>query len=509
MAFVVILILTAAVLFCAGQLPGRLGELAGPHQMTVALALPLTGTFGLHYAIFAVAVIGLMLLAPGLGRVGLILPSPKAVELRSQLFLLSLPLMPMMVYTIAIGGLTFAQFNYIHLLSIGFLMAMLIAGERLYEPRLMRWDMLFLLMMIVQIFMDCRGNDLTYSIRACNQVILNLGLPYMAVSRAFVRSRSPNDLMLSVLLGGCILALIATFEAPRHWLLYDTMPQSIGADPELSSGYVKQRGGLLRARASFPESTGLSLLLGLAVVILVALRRHVGPRITFFATMVLLASGVFFTLARIGYIVIVIGLIACMVQERKWFGLFKMLLAIPVCAAALLLLSYVIPTLAASIGTGEDAAGSVDYRSDLLSSGLALVRENWVSGLSMPDIYARLEHLRQGEGIIDLVDQPLTILMRGGVIGAALYYAMLGGILCTLFLRGPGLGREVTASATACFAGLVGLMASLSTTSYGRNETTYVILLAAGAGLLSRAWASATTPAPRSRPVYQAATIMK
>jgi hypothetical protein len=505
MAYIVILVLTAAVLAGVSQLPGRLSNLAGPHQMTVALALPLLGTFGLHYTIFATGVIGLMVMAPGLSQNGLTFPSPKAMELRGRLFLLCLPLMPMMVFTIAISGLTFAQFTYIHLLSIGILLAMLVAGEPLYEQRLIRWDMLFLLMMIVQAFMDCRGNNFTYSIRACNQVILNLGLPYLAVSRAFIRARSPNDLMLSVVLGGCILALIATFEAPRHWLLYDTMPQSIGADPELSSGYVKQRGGLVRSRASFPESTSLSLLLGMEVVVLVALRRHMGSRIAFFATLILLASGMFFTLARIGYIVIVTGLIACMVQERRWAGLCTMLLVMPICAGALLLLSHVIPTLAASIGTGDDAAGSVDYRSELLSSGLTLASENWLSGLTMPDIYARLEHLRQGEGIIDLVNQPLTILMRGGVIGAALYYAMLGGVLSALFLHGPSLGREVRASATACFAGLVGLMASLTTTSYGRNETTYVILLAAGAGLLSRAWARAPMPMKR----YQAAVSMK
>lgn len=509
MAFVVILILTALVLWCATRLPGRLGSVSGPHQATLALALPLLGTFGLHYAIFAVGVVLLLALAPAISRAGLVLPAANAMELRSRLYLLCLPLMPLMFYTIAIGGLTFAQINYVHLLGIGYLLAMAMAGERLIDARLQGWDLVFALMMIVQAFMDCRGNDLTYSVRACNQVVLNLGLPYLAVSRAFVRAKSPNDLMLSVILGGCILALIATFEAPRHWLLYDTMPQSIGADPELSSGYVKQRGGLLRARASFPESTGLSLLLGMQVVLLVALRRHLNSALAFWTAMALLASGVFFTLARIGYIVVVAGLIACMVQERRWSGLFAMLLALPIVGGMLLVASRFIPTLAASIGTGEDAAGSVDYRSELLHSGLALAREHWATGLGMDDIYARLEHLRQGEGIIDLVDQPLTILMRGGVFGTGLYYAMLLGALGFLFVRGRRLGSEANASATACFAGLVGLMAALVTTSYGRNETTYVMLLAAAAGLVGRVTARAAIPISQPNLVRQPATIMK
>jgi len=507
MAFLAILVLTAAVLWCASRLPGRMAALSGPHQMTIALALPLLGTFGLYYSLFAVGVVALIVLAPGVGPAGLILPAPNALELRSRLFLMCQPLMPMMICTIAIGGLTFAQLNYIHLLGIGYLAAMLLSGQRLAEPRLQGWDMLFVLMMMVQAAMDCRGNDLTYSIRACNQVILNLGLPYLAVSRAFARSRTPGDLMLSFVLGGCIVALIATYEAPRHWLLYDTMPQAVGADPEASSGYVKQRGGLLRGRASFPESTGLSLFLGMEVVALVALRRHIGSRMAFFAALALLASGVFFTLARIGYIVVVAGLAACMVHERRWLGLFKMLLGMSVCGALLLALSHVVPTLAASIGTSDDAAGSVDYRSELFSQGMALARENWLSGVSMKELEIRLESLRQGEGIIDLVNQPLTILMRAGVFGAVLYYMILVGVLATLFTRAPALSKDARASATACFAGLVGLTASLVTTSYGRNETTYVILLAAGAGLVSRVRARAA--APVVRPLAQPVTSMK
>ncbi|NOW46455.1 hypothetical protein FHW96_002615 [Novosphingobium sp. SG751A] len=487
MAIYVIAALSLLILWGAALLPGRLRHVTGTHQIIAALALPTIGTFGGNYLVFAMGVMGLMVVAPGLSMAGVLLPAAGAMELRRRLFLMCMPLMPLLTYTIAAGGLTYAQLTYDHLLGAGFVLAMLLAGERLREPRLARWDGLFALMMLVQAFMDCRGNNVTYSIRACNQIILNLALPYVVVSRAFVRSRSPNDLMLAVVMGGGILALIASFEAPRHWLLYDTMPQTTGADPEIGSGYVKQRGGLLRSRATFPESTGLSMLLGMDVVLLVALRRHLGSSIAFGAALAVLTTGMFFTLARICYIVVVVGLIAGLVQKRKWLALLGMAAAIPLCAGALLMLSHAFPILGASMGTGDDAAGSVDYRSELLTSGLKLMDDHWLIGQSMENIYAHLEHLRQGEGIIDLVNQPLTILMRSGIIGAALYYAILVAVLTALFLRGPRLEGHASAAATGCFAGLVGMMASLTTTSYGRNEASYVLLLAAGAGLVSRA----------------------
>ena len=48
------------------------------------------------------------------------------------------------------------------------------------------------------------------------------------------------------------------------------------------------------------------------------------------------------------------------------------------------------------------------------------------------------------------------------------------------------LAEKLRAAGGACFAGLLGLTVSLVTTSYGRNEMTYVVLLAFGVGLLGR-----------------------
>lgn len=486
MSIVAILVISIMVLLILRRTRGLIGQLAGSHQMMLAILLPVAATFWGAYPLFALSVIGAMLIAPAVGRGGLILLAPGAIELRARLFLFALPLLPILTKTIAISGLTLVQLCYRDLLSMGLLLSMLRAGSRLRIARLARWDAIFLLMMAAKLFMDARGNSPTFALRAALIVVLDLGLPYLVVSRACHAARRPDAILLSLVIGGCVLAVMTPVESLRHWLLYDSMTALANADATLISGYTKQRDGLLRAAVSYGESTGLSLLFGLLIVMLTALRQQVGSKMVVAALTGVLAMGLVFTFARIGYIVVGAGLVACFVYERRMRNLIALAVALPTAGGALLVIARFVPTIAASLGTSDDAAGSVDYRSNLLHSGLRLIRENWVAGLDLADILSRLAFLRNGEQIVDLVNEPLVVMMRAGLFGAIAFFAIFVAVVMMLFVRGPRFEPNLRAAGCACFAGLIGMMASLTTTSFGRNEVTYVVLLAAGAGIAGR-----------------------
>ncbi len=481
-----ILAISLGVLFFLWSLRGRMRSAIGPHELLAALLLPVIGYYGGIYALFALSVVGLIIVAPAVTPQGLLLPGANALDLRAKLFMFCLPLMPMLKYTLAISGLTFFQFTFVNLLSIGFIIAMLRSGVSMRSRALVSWDLAFAGMLAMQIFMDARGNHLTFALRACVIVLFNLGIPYLAISRACYRSHSPGALMLACIASCCILAIIAGFESQKHWLVYENLTARIHADPDVVTGYAKQRGGLLRARVTWSESTGLSLFLGLQFVMLVALRRRIGSNLAFVCTGAILLIGVFFTFARVGYVVLGVGLIACFIYERRWGHLIGLLFLMPMIATMIVLLAHVIPAVAASIGMADDADTTVDYRSRLLAAGLDLFKANWLEGMSMDEINDRLDFMRQGEGIIDLVNQPLIIFMRAGLLGGLVYYAILAGVVRGLFANAKRLSPDLRAAGGACFAGLLGLTVSLVTTSYGRNEMTYVVLLAFGVGLLGR-----------------------
>jgi hypothetical protein len=478
--------------------PPRLRKLIGPCEFAAAVALPLLASFGRFYIVFALGVGLLIFYLPavfGNARGGVAL-----LEHRLRLGCFALPLLPMLYWDVAVSSFTIVQLNYVTVLAGALAAALLTSGVRLPQARLASWDATFAAMLAAQLFMDVRGDDLLFTLRSMLQLALALGLPYFVFSRAVAMSEKPSELLLVLLIATAAVAAVALFEALRSWLLYDGMPASIGADLESRSGYGKLRGGLLRPRATWPESTGLSLFFAVGLAALYALRRQIGSKRLVSALAIILTAGLFITFARVGYMAVVVGLTACLVYERRYGRLALLVLAIPVAALGLRALAEIVPMIGVSIGLADDAADTLNYREMLLRDGLALWREHWLIGLSLPELYARLEHLRQGEGIIDLVNQPLAILMRGGVVFAAIYFAMMIRVLATLFGRRRRLDGDARAVAGAAFAGLLTLLAGLFTTSYGRNDTTFIILLAIGAGTLARRSRTATIRAPEPEP---------
>lgn len=485
-----ILLLSGATLVGLRMLmPPRLRYLLGPPQFAAAMLLPLVAMFSPLYLIFAVAAAAIVAGAPGLGggRGG------GLAEQRLRLLFFAVPLLPLLQYTAMAGPFTIVQITYFNIICLGSFSMLMFSGERRAPTRLATWDLTFAAMMAVQFFMDARSGDAMYALRSILQVTINFGLPYLIFSRALAGSRDPGALLVSLLLATSVIALIAVFESMRHWLLYDAMASRLGADLDgmAGTGYTKLRGGMLRARASFPESTGLSLYLGVALTMLFALRREIGSSALVTGIAAILIAGLFCTFARVGYIALGAGLCMCLLHERRFGALVAMLIALPTAAFALIALGDAVPMVAAAMGTGSDTAGSIDYRGMLYDAGVQLIGQRPLFGLGMNELLAELYHLRQGEGIVDLVNQPLTIAMRAGLLGGLIYFAMMLRVLFTLFVARRRMDGATQACACACFAAIIALMVGLTTTSFGRNETIFILLLSAGAGVATRSRAVA------------------
>lgn len=470
-----ILAITVVVLLALRHmLPARSRQLVGPREFAFALLLPVVATFSFSYGVFALAVIAMILFTPA------------TAEERARLLLFSLPLLPFLHYLVR-EPVQLIRINYPMILCLGLALSLARSGRTgASSPReLNRWDSLFLLLIVVQIFMDARQTTATNMLRVAVEVGVNFWLFYYAFSRCFARSRAPETLLLALIAAACVIATIAVFETVKVWLLYEYMPLRVGSLPEAISGYTKLRGGLLRGRATFPESTSLSLFLSTALCMLYALRRQVGARRAVLGMGAILLLGQVATFARVGYVAIGAGIVACLCFERRYGRLALLLIGAPAVWGLLRVLGTLMPALGASLGLSGDAATTIDYRSQLLDAGLRIIRDHPLAGLSMTGLTQRLEFLRQSEGIIDFVNQPLTIFMRAGVVGGFLYYAMTIGALMLLLWRRRGMDKQMRATACACFVAIVALLAGLTTTSYGRNESTFLLMLAASAGIMA------------------------
>jgi hypothetical protein len=500
MAILAILLLSCITLALLRiMLPEPLRYLLGRREFAVAMLLPGLAFVSPFYLLYAVGIAAVIAFVPAFTTGDPAL----AMQQRLRLLFFALPLLPALQYSAMISTFTIVQLQSAVILCFGVVATMAFYGLPKSRPQLAGWDMTFGMMMLAALFMDARSSDMMFTLRMAVQVMLNLGLPYFVISRAFAISRVPATLFIVLLFGSCIIAVIAIFESFRFWLLYEALIKMVGADPETLSGYTKVRGGMLRARATFGESTGLSLFLGVALTLLYAIRRQFGSVAFVWVMGAVLAAGIVLAFARVGYLAAGVGLILCLLHERRYAALaWMLLLVLPAVGLGLLFLAKYLPFLAASIGSSSDAAGSMDYRSMLITAGLGVLRQHPWFGLSMTDLLSELAPLKQGEGIVDLVNQPLTILMRGGLFGSLLYATMLFRVAFTLFMR-RGLDVGSRACATACFAGVLALVAGLMTTSFGRNDLTFILLLAAGAGLLSR-----RAPAAAAQPKVAANNVL-
>ena len=66
-------------------------------------------------------------------------------------------------------------------------------------------------------------------------------------------------------------------------------------------------------------------------------------------------------------------------------------------------------------GTSAADAGSIDYRQELLETARALIAQSPWTGV--PDYASHMQHLIQGEGIIDIVNAYVGITLAAGVVG--------------------------------------------------------------------------------------------
>jgi hypothetical protein len=500
-ALIAILLMTVAALVGLRLVAPRVQRISiGRCELATAVALPVLATFGHFYALLVIGVVVIVIGFPILfgGDLG----RQERLEKQLQTACFAIPLLPIFYRDVTLASFTLTQLNYVLIICIAMAGAMLMSGVRLSNARLVTWDLTFLTMIAAQLFMDVRGDDFLFFIRTTLQLILNLGLPYFVFSRAMVISENPSRLFMAMLLATSAIVFVAAFELMRSWLIYDDLTIAIGANPDLISGYGKQRGGMLRPRATWTDSTSLSLYFAVMLTFLCAMRRELGSRRFVRILAGILMGGIFITLARVGYIAAVAGITACFLYERRYGRLALFAGGLPIVAGGLFALGRAVPMIGVSIGIAEDAADTFSYREMLLRDGLALWREHWLIGLSYPDILVNLEHLRQGEGIIDLVNQPLQILLRGGIVFAFVYYAMTIRLLTTLFTRRRRLDPLSRALAGATFAALIALLAGSLTTNLGRNELIFVILLGIGAGTLAR---RATSRAPAPPPVSRSA----
>lgn len=250
-------------------------------------------------------------------------------------------------------------------------------------------------------------------------------IPYFLISRASSNRREILDTMATYCLSCGILAAIAIFETARHWLLYADMAERWGV-PYNFSQYL-ERGTSLRAMASSGHPLGLGYLLVIGLGFWLYLQSNVKSKPTRFAVTALFWLGLLAAYSRGPWIgAACVYFFFAALRPRAFSAIFKAAAVAGILAA----LVSVSPLRSKIVDVLPFLGGTVDsenvvYRHRLLDRSWEIIQESPLLGDQ--NALLRMQDLRQGQGIIDVVNGYLGILLSNGFVGLSL-------LLCFILL---------------------------------------------------------------------------
>lgn len=303
-------------------------------------------------------------------------------------------------------------------------------------------------------------------------------VPYFVISRTNADRKTLLDSISSYCVACSVLAGIALFETLRGWLLYSEMPARFGDDA--GAGEYMIRENALRAMASAGHPLTLATLLAIAIPLWLYLRpRTQLPRASLGVT-TLLSVGLFVTYSRgpwIGAAVSCLVLLA--LRPRALSTALKTAIAITLLGTVFSLTPFgqrIISLL--PIFGGKADLGTLTYRETLLDRASTVIAQHPLFGDTAAIL--QMQDLRQGEGIVDLVNVYVQILLNDGIVGLAL----LLGLLLLGAAKANSIRRRVVQSdpdvamlGASLIACILGLLVTLAGGSLGNaTERMFYVL---------------------------------
>lgn len=386
------------------------------------------------------------------------------------------------------------EINHPRMLALVLLLpaALRLAGQaRAPNPRLRVPDALFAAYFVYIFVATATADSVTGLMRFTVYVLLDHALLYYVITRSVVDRRRLLDLMASFVMGVAIAGVIAGFENLRSWLVYESLRIPLGVPLQDIGTYLLREtedGGYLRAYVSMGHAIALGFTSMVAVTWLLALARSFSPQ----------GPGPSPTQRQgqssrapklLGMLVMlmpVVGLLAA-VSRGPWLGcaivmvlglsfgpgakqrLLWMLGALPVVLAALLILpqGQKFIDLLPFVGTVDP--GSVSYRTQLLDSAMVVFWQSPIFGSLHYLQNPALESMRQGQGIIDIVNSYVGVALAFGGIGLVLFVAPSAYALLAAWTTSRRLAAQdpdAEAAGRALAASMLGILLVIGAASH-------------------------------------------
>lgn len=258
--------------------------------------------------------------------------------------------------------------------------------------------------------------------------VVNYFIPYMLTYHVLSRVRiaRPELVLRLLLFGAAAASLLCIFETLRHWPLYSGIAWVKGDvwTIDMPTTWL-ERGGIARAYGPYAHPLTGGAMLGLAATAAWALYRirgRSGPMLVLGLAALL---GLTVTLSRSGLVAIAVGIMAFQMLRGRYL------------LALLLPLAGVIAITTLPILLQDEARLSTIYRLELITGVPRALGQGVWFGYREAIQQGLLDAFIQGQGIVDLVNTYLAIVVQGGVVSLVPFAVFL----LSTFLHYPAIRR--------------------------------------------------------------------
>jgi hypothetical protein len=405
-ALIVILFLGTAFIYFFRPIAAKLGYIKDyraltTHWYVVTIASVITGSYWL-FLLFVTAYLWLTQ------------PSGRAEKTWLTYILIGLVMPPLVqVIPTAFGINKFGTMTWYRFLVIVLLLPYLF---RLRARGNFKWldhysdKLVVLFFLLIIILYATRSPSVTDTLRLTVFRFIDVIIPYYAISRGIKDTEDIKKILFSccVIIG--IASLIAVFEVVKSWHVYDSISHHL--IPQLDnniSGY-KYRAGLLRASVAYG-----SIPLGYITSVGFFMLYFFYPKETSFKVKVfflLIGLGMLASLSRGPWVGFIGAFFVLSLLQKK----ITKLLASALIASLIIIASPAGDKFISLLpGVGNDAGGTISYRQDLFIASLDMVQENLLFGDGSYKKNPKIQHLIQGEKIIDMVNTYLEVGLKYGL----------------------------------------------------------------------------------------------
>lgn len=301
--------------------------------------------------------------------------------------------------------------------------ALNLLGDSKYKRE--RWvvllDVAVLAYQVLRIALMAPHLTTTGILRMTVESSLDVLLPYYVFSRALRNEADLRFILTHLVLGLALAGCVGFAEFFLRRDLYSELQYVYGIKWQLTMKLM--RGDFLRVQAATPAPIVMAVEMIFALGLWTYLRGLEWRRFSVLLVFFGFACCLVFTFSRgpwIGglcFAAALLGLRRLGVKTFVW--LFVLLLAGAVTAKMIGADEQVVTALGAVFGSSDQDLNTINYRRRLLDTALELLKQSpW---LGVPDYASQMQDLKQGEGIIDLVNSYVAIALDTGVIGLVLY----------------------------------------------------------------------------------------